>query len=506
MVPTSRARGQSDTAQLTVRPRADHFTITAYPTPVAAGQSFSLTVTVYDSSNNVMTGYTGQVYFTSTDPAAVLPFTSASMYTFTSGDRGVHTFTNAFILKTTGSQTITVTDGTRSTPTSSITVNPAAAYQLVYIYGSGQTLGTSVVSSVITVQRQDQYGNPTTIGSITIQLTRVPASGTFWSGSGGTGAITSRTISSGSSSVSYYYSDTSAGNRLLTASSTGLISAQTTFIITNLASVKIASSFTHSNLITPGSQVKDTAKLVGATADAGGTFTYYLYRGVWQYGTPTLVGSQTVTVTNGIVPDSQSFTLPADDAYAYYFLTEYSGDAKNSQVLPSKPEEFVAWPLPQTILLRPNADTSDNHLGIIPASPTTHYTKIYEASQDGDASYVYGILSDWTDDVYNLQNPTHTGTVSYVTLNAVARTTGVGSMQLSITTHSTDFDGSANPGLEFPLTSGWLEYTTMWRLNPATGRSWTWTEINALQIGCSLYEVSGDARCTQVYVEVYYTP
>jgi hypothetical protein len=473
---------------------------------VAAGQSFSLTVTVYDSSNNVMTGYTGQVYFTSSDFAAVLPFTSASPYTFTSGtgmDNGIHIF-SGFTLKTAGTQTITVTDGTRSA-TASITVNPAAASKLVYIYGSGQTLARNVVSSVITVQRQDPYGNPTTSGSITITLTRTGTTGTFWSGSGGTGAITTRTISSGSSSVSYYYSDTSVGTPTLTASSGSLTSAQTTFIITNLASVNIASSFTPSNLITPGSQVKDTAKLTGATADAGGTFTYYLYRGVWQYGTPTLVGSQTVPVTNGIVPDSQMFTVPAADAY--YFLTEYSGDAKNSHVLPNKPEEFVAWPLSQTILLRPNADTSDDHLGTFGYS--SHYQCVNEVDQggNGDASYVYSQSpSYWTDDVYNLQNPTPTGTVSYVTLNAVARTTGVGSMQLAITTNGQEFDGSSNPGLEFPLTSGYLEYTTMWRLNPATGRSWTWTEINALQIGCSLYGVSGDARCTQVYVEVYYTP
>ena len=65
-----------------------------------------MTLTVEDAYGNVVTGYTGTVHFTSSDSTATLP----ANYTFTAADAGVHTFTNALILKKKGTQTITVTD------------------------------------------------------------------------------------------------------------------------------------------------------------------------------------------------------------------------------------------------------------------------------------------------------------------------------------------------------------------------------------------------------------
>ncbi len=53
------------------------------------------------------------MHFTSTDGAASLP----ANYTFVAGDSGVHTFTNAYTLKTVGSQTITATDTVTGTIT-----------------------------------------------------------------------------------------------------------------------------------------------------------------------------------------------------------------------------------------------------------------------------------------------------------------------------------------------------------------------------------------------------
>ena len=80
-------------------PTATHFSISA-PGSRQAGDSFSITVTVQDSSNHTVTGYTGTVHFTSSDGSAALP----GDYTFTSADNGTHTFN--VILKTAGSQTI----------------------------------------------------------------------------------------------------------------------------------------------------------------------------------------------------------------------------------------------------------------------------------------------------------------------------------------------------------------------------------------------------------------
>src|SRR5204863_4287755 len=95
---------------------ATHFTVSA-PTTATAGTAFSFTVTALDAQNNVATGYTGTVHFTSSDSQAVLPADTA----LTNGTR-----TLSATLKTAGSQTITATDTTTSSITgtsNSITVN-----------------------------------------------------------------------------------------------------------------------------------------------------------------------------------------------------------------------------------------------------------------------------------------------------------------------------------------------------------------------------------------------
>jgi cyclophilin family peptidyl-prolyl cis-trans isomerase len=103
------------TFTVTVSGIATQFTVSAPTSEVKAGTFFTFTVTAKDSGGNTATAYTRKVTFTSTDTAfgVVLP----SAYTFTAADKGVHTFTNAVKLQTTGTQKLTVTD----TETSSIT-------------------------------------------------------------------------------------------------------------------------------------------------------------------------------------------------------------------------------------------------------------------------------------------------------------------------------------------------------------------------------------------------
>ena len=86
---------------------ATHFSLTV-PATVSAGANFSLTVTALDAANNVATGYSGIVNFTSTDGQFPL-----------SGDQiltgGAGTFTLS--LRSAGSQTITATDVAKPTIT-----------------------------------------------------------------------------------------------------------------------------------------------------------------------------------------------------------------------------------------------------------------------------------------------------------------------------------------------------------------------------------------------------
>lgn len=75
------------------------------PPTVTAGATFLLVVTASDGFS-VDQGYTGTVQFASSDPLAVLPAT----YTFVAADQGTKSFTA--VLRTGGTQTITVTDAT----------------------------------------------------------------------------------------------------------------------------------------------------------------------------------------------------------------------------------------------------------------------------------------------------------------------------------------------------------------------------------------------------------
>jgi hypothetical protein len=158
---------------LAYTPTMSGFTITNYPTTVIAGQSFSVTVTAIDQYQNPFTAYRGSVWFTSTDSHAVLPYTSSSRYTFTASDSGSHTF-SGIVLKTTtpyyyppfggpSLTTITVTDGTYSATTNSITVNSGYTDSVTPLSATHETVTTFTLTFNFT-----GYGD--TFGYATIQL------------------------------------------------------------------------------------------------------------------------------------------------------------------------------------------------------------------------------------------------------------------------------------------------------------------------------------------------
>ena len=135
--------GTSGTVAVTPAP-ATHFLYGGTPNPAAAGATQSVRVVAEDAYNNVATGYTGTVSFTSSDTAAVLP----ANYTFTSTDDGAHTFNVA--LETVGTQSLTVTDTATHSITgaiTNITVNSAVAGTAASLELSGvpatETAGTS---------------------------------------------------------------------------------------------------------------------------------------------------------------------------------------------------------------------------------------------------------------------------------------------------------------------------------------------------------------------------
>jgi hypothetical protein len=142
-------------ATLTVVPgAASFFVVSGFPAQVTAGDGSNLlTVTAYDASGNVATGYTGTVAFASTDGNASLP----GGYSFTAADAGVHTFTGV-VLRTAGLRFLIAYDVARPTTSglAPVTVVPAAASHFLLLVSAGAAAGVPMDLTVVAV---DDYGN-----------------------------------------------------------------------------------------------------------------------------------------------------------------------------------------------------------------------------------------------------------------------------------------------------------------------------------------------------------
>lgn len=130
---------------------------------------------------------------------------------------------------------------------------------------------------------------------------------------------------------------TAANNKTATITMGVLGSVDCTYTnhYTNRTSIATTLSATALNL---GQSLHDSATLSGQTATAGGTVTYRVFKRSGSTAdctvsptNPNLVAANaafTVTVTNGVVPDSPNFT-PASYG-TYDFQAIYSGDANNA--------------------------------------------------------------------------------------------------------------------------------------------------------------------------------
>jgi putative cell wall-binding protein len=142
---------------------ATHLSVTASATAVA-GTSFVVTVKALDASGNVVTGYTGAVRLTSSDPAAVLPPNS----TLSSGQ---HAFT--VTLRTAASYTVGATDAANSGitgTTGAIVVGPGVTTHLLVLAPPSAVAGFAFV---VAVRAKDAYENTVTSYGGTVHLTSI---------------------------------------------------------------------------------------------------------------------------------------------------------------------------------------------------------------------------------------------------------------------------------------------------------------------------------------------
>ncbi|HUK34886.1 MAG TPA: right-handed parallel beta-helix repeat-containing protein, partial [Vicinamibacterales bacterium] len=141
---TSSITGTSNLIAVSAGP-ATHYSVVA-PAGASPGTPFTFTVTALDAFNNVATGYTGTVHFTSTDASATLPANSTL-------SSGVGSFTATLI--TPPSQTITATDTSNPSITgtsNSIALSAAVADVAITKVGPPSAIPGSDVTFTITVK------------------------------------------------------------------------------------------------------------------------------------------------------------------------------------------------------------------------------------------------------------------------------------------------------------------------------------------------------------------
>jgi sugar lactone lactonase YvrE len=169
---------------------------------LTAGGTLNVPVTMSDAYGNAITGYTGTVHFTSTDPQAGLP----ADYMFTAADAGKHTF--AVTLKTAGSQAIAATDTATASLTgthSGLAVSAAGAQNLVF--SKVTTATTAGIAQGFLVSVTDAFGNPVPSYAGTVHFTSndtraiLPADYTFTGADAGVHAFAATLETAGTSDV-----------------------------------------------------------------------------------------------------------------------------------------------------------------------------------------------------------------------------------------------------------------------------------------------------------------
>jgi hypothetical protein len=295
-----------------------HFMVVA-PSSSTAGSAFDVTVSALDSSNHVVTNYAGTIHFTSSDGSRVLP----SDYTFLTGDRGVHTFMSAVILRTAGSQTVSVNDTVNAflTGNGPVLVDPASADHLAFSQQPTNTVASATISPAVTVRILDAFNN-LLIGDSTDQVALVIGTNP---GGGTLSGTTRQTASGGIATFDDLAINKPGSGYTLVASSTGLTGATSSdFDITprptHLAFAVLPSDTVAGMMIAPAVtvQVEDSSNdvVIGDNTDQ---VTIAIGRNP---GGGTLTGTLTVTVHNGVATyNDMSINKSGTD----YTLTATSG-------------------------------------------------------------------------------------------------------------------------------------------------------------------------------------
>jgi hypothetical protein len=211
-----------------VQPASNLFLTTGAVQSIDAGQLSSVIVVQrQDQYGNPVTSGSTIILFGSTSANAIFysdaGMTNVTSITINEGQSQISFWYNDTLA---GSPTLTVSSSGLISATTTFTINAGAASKLSFIAGESQTITVNQLSSVIVVQRQDQYGNPVTSGSTIISLTTNSRTGIFFSDAGIT-QTEAVTIEDGSSTVNFWFKTSSQGSPTVSVSASGLTATST---------------------------------------------------------------------------------------------------------------------------------------------------------------------------------------------------------------------------------------------------------------------------------------
>ena len=160
--------------------------------------------------------------------------------------------------------------------------------------------------------------------------------------------------------------------------------------------------------------------------------------------------------------------------------------------------------------LRPNAAGDETNIPAQYPDSDAHWDKVDEETPDDATTHVrsYTNGAGYHRDLYALPSPTGSGTINKITLFFrvgcnLDDLTVKGAIKSDSTVSET---AEKNPYSDFGGNT-WGTYSVDWATNPADSQAWEWSDIESLQIGIALLTSGAyDTKCTQVYVEVDYSP
>ena len=260
------------------------------PGPFTAGKAYTISARIADQYGNTVTNSSASLIITAM--VSGTPTNFASGTTTASTVNGVATFTG-LSLTTAGAATLTVWSTGLASGTSSSTITPAAASQVMIqpLTGPFTAGGAYTISAVIA----DQYGNTVTNSTASVKIAATVGGNTASFASG----ITTVAAVNGVATFTNL-SLTTAGNATLTVSSTGLASGTNSSTITPAAASQViippaAGSYTAGQAYTIlatiadqyGNTVTGSTASISISATVGGK-------------SASISGNTTVAVVNGV--------------------------------------------------------------------------------------------------------------------------------------------------------------------------------------------------------------